>query len=128
MQQIYEATAYGRREPSNMSPQWPTTDGVTKRERFSAGWTGAVAVGLFVYIALAIVLILVDGRAWPWLDVFNLYSDSIASIGVAILTGAAARGSADPGARRTWWLLTAALATYSTGNLCLLYTSPSPRD
>ena len=90
---------------------------MTKRERFSSGWTGAVAVGLFVYIALAIALILVDGRAWPWLDVFNLYSDSVASICVAVLTGAAARGSADPAARRTWWLLTAALATYSTGNL-----------
>ena len=82
---------------------------MTKRERFSAGWTGAVAVGLFVYIALAIALILVDGARWPWLDVFNLYSDSVASICVAILTGAAARGSADPAARRTWWLLTAAL-------------------
>ena len=91
-----------------MSPQWPTSDGVTKRDRFSSGWTGAVAVGLIVYIALAIALILVDGRAWPWLDVFNLYSDSVASIGVAVLTGAAARGSAEPAARRTWWLLTAA--------------------
>ena len=100
-----------------MSPQWPTSDVVTKRDRFSSGWTGAVAVGLIVYIALAIALILVDGRAWPWLELFNLYSDSVASIGVAVLTGAAARGSAEPAARRTWWLLTAALATYSTGNL-----------
>ena len=48
-----------------MSPQWPTSDGMTKRERFSSGWTGAVAVGLIVYIALAIALMLVDGRAWP---------------------------------------------------------------
>ena len=100
-----------------MSPQWPTSDGVAQRDRFSSGWTGAVAVGLIVYIAAAIALILVDGRAWPWLDVFNLYSDSVASIGVAVLTGAAARGSAEPAARRTWWLLTAALAIYSTGNL-----------
>ena len=90
---------------------------MTKCERFGAGWTGAVAVGLFVYIAIAIALILIDGLSSPWLDVFNLYSDSAASICVAILTGAAAHGSADPGPRRTWWLLTAALATYSTGNL-----------
>jgi diguanylate cyclase (GGDEF)-like protein/PAS domain S-box-containing protein len=100
-----------------MSPGRPLSDGVTKRERFSAGWTGAVSVGLFVYVAIAIALILIDGRAWPWLEVFNLYSDSAASVCVAILTGAAARGSADPAARRTWWLLTAALTAYSTGNL-----------
>ena len=36
---------------------------------------------------------------------------------MAVLTGAAARGSADPAARRTWWLLTAALGVYSIGNL-----------
>jgi diguanylate cyclase (GGDEF)-like protein/PAS domain S-box-containing protein len=90
---------------------------MTRRERFSSGWTGAVAVALFAYVALAILLILVDGSRWPPLDVFNLYSDSLASIGVAILAGAAARGSSDPAARRTWWLLTAALCVYTAGNL-----------
>ena len=39
-----------------MSPGRPLSDGVTKRERFSAGWTGAVSVGLFVYVAIAIAL------------------------------------------------------------------------
>ena len=92
-------------------------DGLKKRERFGSGWTGAVAVGLFVYIAIAIALILVDASNRPWLDVFNLYSDSLASITVAVLTGAAARGSSEPAARRTWWLLTAALGAYSIGNL-----------
>jgi len=100
-----------------MSPGPPTTDGLTKRERFSSGWTGAVCVALFAYIAAAMLLILVDGSRWPVLDVFNLYSDSIASIGVAILSGAAARGSSEPASRRTWWLLTAALGAYSAGNL-----------
>ncbi len=90
---------------------------MSKRERFSAGWSGAVAVALFAYIAVAILLILVDGSRWPILDTFNLYSDSVASIGVAILAGAAARGSSDPAARRTWWLLTAALCVYTVGNL-----------
>ena len=100
-----------------MSPGRQTSDGIARHERFSSGWAGAVCVSLFAYIAVAILLILVDGNRWPAIDVFNLYSDSLASIGVAILAGAAARGSADPAARRTWWLLTAALSVYSVGNL-----------
>ena len=91
---------------------------MTTRERFSSGWTGAVAVALFAYIAVAIAA---DPRRRQavagCLDVFNLYSDSLASIGVTILAAAAARGSSDPAARRTWWLLTAALCVYSVGNL-----------
>jgi diguanylate cyclase (GGDEF)-like protein/PAS domain S-box-containing protein len=90
---------------------------MTRRERFSLSWIGAGSVALFGYIAVAILLILVDGSRWPALEVFNLYSDSLASIGVAILAGAAARGSSDPAARRTWWLLTAALSVYTAGNL-----------
>ncbi|HET9695031.1 MAG TPA: EAL domain-containing protein [Steroidobacteraceae bacterium] len=93
------------------------SDGTTRREPFSSGWTGAVAMALFAYLALAILLILVDGQFGPALDVFNLYSDSVASVAVAVLAAAAARGSLDPAARRTWWLLTAALAAYSVGNL-----------
>jgi diguanylate cyclase (GGDEF)-like protein/PAS domain S-box-containing protein len=100
-----------------MSPGRPPTDGVTTRERFSSGWTGAVCVGLFGYIAIAMLLILADGSRWPLLDVFNLYSDSLASIVVCILASAAARGSSEPAARRTWWLLTAALTSYTVGNL-----------
>jgi diguanylate cyclase (GGDEF)-like protein/PAS domain S-box-containing protein len=91
--------------------------GMTRRELFSSGWTGAVTVALFAFIAIAILLILVDGSRWPALDVFNLYSDSIASIGVSVLSAAAARGSSDAAARRTWWLLTAAMSAYSIGNL-----------
>jgi len=90
---------------------------MTRRERFGSGWTGTVSVALFAYIAVAILLNLIDGSGSPALDVFNLYSDSPASIGVTILAGAAARGSPDPAARRTWWLLTAALGVYSVGNL-----------
>jgi hypothetical protein len=58
---------------------------MSKRERFNAGWSGAVSIALFAYIAVAILLILVDGKGWPALDTFNLYSDSVASVGVAIL-------------------------------------------
>jgi diguanylate cyclase (GGDEF)-like protein/PAS domain S-box-containing protein len=100
-----------------MSPGSQTSEGTTRHERFSSGWTGAVSVALFAYIAVAILLNLIDGSGWPALEAFNLYSDSPASIGVTILAGAAALGSSDPAARRTWWLLTAALGVYSAGNL-----------
>jgi diguanylate cyclase (GGDEF)-like protein/PAS domain S-box-containing protein len=100
-----------------MSLERQTSDGTAGPQRFSSGWTGALAVALFAYIMVAILLNLFDGSGSRALEVFNLYSDSPASIGVAILAGAAARGSPDPAARRAWWLLTAALAAYSAGNL-----------
>jgi diguanylate cyclase (GGDEF)-like protein/PAS domain S-box-containing protein len=90
---------------------------MTKRERFRSGWTGGVAVGLFAYIALAIALILVDSQQQPFFDLINLYSDTVASIVVTVLTGAAARAATDPASRRTWSLLAAAMFAYSTGNL-----------
>ncbi len=74
-------------------------------------------MALFAYVAVAILLNLADGSGLPAIDIFNLYSDSVASIGVTILAAAAARGSSDLAARRTWWLLTAALGAYSVGNL-----------
>ena len=89
---------------------------MTKRERFSTGWTGGVAVGLFVYIAMAITLLLVDTAGRPLLELFNLYSDTIASFIVAVLTSAAAKAATDPAARRTWSLLAAAMVAYSVGN------------
>ncbi|HEX5650232.1 MAG TPA: EAL domain-containing protein [Steroidobacteraceae bacterium] len=89
----------------------------TTREPFSGGWTGIVVLALFAYVALAIALILVDGQGGGALEVFNLYSDSVASVTVAVLAAAAARGSLHAATRRTWWQLTAALAAYSVGNL-----------
>jgi diguanylate cyclase (GGDEF)-like protein/PAS domain S-box-containing protein len=91
--------------------------GRKKREPFAAGWTGRVTLGLFAYILAAILLTFVDGEGSRTFEILNLYSDSPASILAAILAGAAARGSSDPAARRTWWLLTAALGCYSVGNL-----------
>ena len=90
---------------------------MTKRERFRSGWTGGVAVGLFIYIAVAIAAILVDSRQGPLVELFNLYSDTVASIVVTVLTAAAARAATDTAARRTWSLLAAAMFAYSAGNL-----------
>ena len=105
------------RAARTMSPGLQMTDGTSRREAFHSGWTGAVTLALFAYVAVAILLILLDGRGGRALELFNLYSDSLASIGVAVLAAAAARGSKDPAARRTWWFLTLALPVYSVGNL-----------
>ncbi len=87
------------------------------REPFGADWTGRVAVSLLAFVVVAILLMLLDRGQSRGLELFNLYSDSVASIGCALLAAAAALGSPDPAGRRTWWLLTAALVSYSTGNL-----------
>ena len=42
-----------------MGPGPDTSDGVSRREPFGAGWTGALTVGLLVYILFAIVMIFV---------------------------------------------------------------------
>ena len=100
-----------------MLPGRENSEGKSHREPFGARWTGALAVGLFFYIVVAIGLIFVDGDGGPFFDIFNLYSDSPASIAVAILAAIAARKATDPAVRRTWQFLAAATAVYSIGNL-----------
>jgi diguanylate cyclase (GGDEF)-like protein/PAS domain S-box-containing protein len=100
-----------------MSPEGQTSDGTTTREQSGPRWTGVLSVAIYVYVAVAILLNLVPDGGWRALDIFNLYSDSLASIAVTVMAAAAARGSPDPAARRTWWLFTAALCAYSAGNL-----------
>jgi len=107
----------GERAPGKMSPGPQTNEGGKKRERLTSGWTGAVAVALFAYVVVSILLTFVDQDGSRVLRIINLYSDSPASIVAAILAGAAARGSSDPAARRTWWLLTASLGSYGMGNV-----------
>ena len=117
MYRVQKKLRRAERAAESMSPGPPTRAGTTKRERFLSGWTGTVAVALFAYVVVAVLLTFVDEQGSRLLEIANLYSDSPASIVAAILAGAAARGSADPAARRTWWLLTAALGCYSTGNV-----------
>jgi diguanylate cyclase (GGDEF)-like protein/PAS domain S-box-containing protein len=95
----------------------PQNDDDKKRESFASGWTGAATVALFVYVAIAILLTFVDSQGSRVLELVNLFSDSPPSIVATILAGAAAFGSTDPAARRTWWLLAAALGCYTVGNL-----------
>jgi len=100
-----------------MSPGRDAKPEMTTPASRDSRWTRAVCSALFAYIAIAILMILLDGRGGRVLEVFNLYSDSVASVAVSILAAAAAYRAGDPAARRTWWLLTGALAAYSAGNL-----------
>ncbi len=87
------------------------------RKAFGAGWTGVLAVSLFLYIVAAILLIYVDGDGGPFFEIFNLYSDSVASIVATILAFVAARNAERKDARQTWWYLAAATGIYTIGNL-----------
>ena len=100
-----------------MGPGPDTSDGVSRREPFGAGWTGALATGLLVYILFAIVMIFVGRTDGPVFEVFSLYCDAPACIAAVILAAVAARRATSPAVRRTWWYLTAAIAVYTLGNL-----------
>ena len=100
-----------------MSSRREKNDGANQREPFGQGWAGGVTCALFAFVAVAIVANLAETREGSAHAIFNLYSDSIASIVVSVLAIAAARGSSDLAARRTWWLLAAALCSYTAGNL-----------
>ena len=113
----WEGRAARVRTSNTMSSGPSICQDSARREPFRSGWTGALAIALFAYVPASMVLLLGADNGWHALDVFNLYSDSLASVAVAVLAWAAARRSADPAARRTWWPLTAALACYSVGNL-----------
>lgn len=82
-----------------------------------AGWTGALAIGLGIYVLGAVLVTAVapdDGRA---LHIFSLYSDSAASIAAFLLALGAAYNPKAAAVRRTWWLLAAALGVYYIGNV-----------
>ena len=75
-----------------MSTGAQLTDGRHRRERFGSGWTGVVAVALFVYTVAAILVTFVDAAGSRFLEVLHLYSDAPPSIIATLLAGAAAKG------------------------------------
>ncbi|HTL49373.1 MAG TPA: hypothetical protein VL219_01840, partial [Steroidobacteraceae bacterium] len=91
------------------------------RVGFADGWTGAVAIGVIVYVAAAIYVTLAGFPHSPALDFYTLVSDQPAAIAAALLAIVAARKAANPDARRTWRFLAAALVTYNLGNLVDAY-------
>jgi diguanylate cyclase (GGDEF)-like protein/PAS domain S-box-containing protein len=100
-----------------MSPIREHSEATTAREPFVARWTGAFAVGLFIYIPITLLLTFSEGTGGPAFEVFKLYSDFPASLGSAILAAAAAWKSAEPAVRRTWTFLATAIGVYTVGNL-----------
>ncbi|MGH8249280.1 MAG: putative bifunctional diguanylate cyclase/phosphodiesterase [Steroidobacteraceae bacterium] len=100
-----------------MSPGPETTDGTSEREPFGAGWTGALALGIFLYIPITLLLTFADGTGGQLFEIFKLYSDAPASIGAALLAAVAAIKAEDPAVKRTWQWLAAATGVYTVGNL-----------
>ena len=100
-----------------MSPVPDNLDARAEREPFVAGWTGALAVGLFIYIPITLLLTFADGSTGPAFEVFKLFSDFPASVGSALLASVAAWRAAEPAVKRTWSFLAATMWVYTTGNL-----------
>jgi diguanylate cyclase (GGDEF)-like protein/PAS domain S-box-containing protein len=87
------------------------------RVGFGDGWTGAVAIGVMVYVAAAIYITVAGFEPSTALDFYLLLSDVPASFAAALLSIVAARSAHQPAARRTWKFLSAAIVTYIIGNL-----------
>ena len=117
MEVVYQEPRRRSEAPEYMLQGPHQNAGKNRGEPFISGWTGRITVALFVYTVAAILLTFVDGEDSRAFEILNLYSDSPASILAVILAAAAARGSSDPAAKRTWQLFTGALACYTVGNL-----------
>ncbi len=91
------------------------------RVGFADGWTGAVAIGVIVYVAAAIFVTVAGFPPSPGLDFYLLLSDWPCSMAAALLAIVAARKTSQPAARRTWQFLAAALVVYNAGNLIDFY-------
>jgi diguanylate cyclase (GGDEF)-like protein/PAS domain S-box-containing protein len=100
-----------------MSPVPEHKAAASEREPFAARWTGALAVGLFIYIPLTLLLTFAEGTGGEAFEVFKLYSDFPASLGSAVLATVAAWKAAEPAVKRTWTFLAASISVYTVGNL-----------
>jgi diguanylate cyclase (GGDEF)-like protein/PAS domain S-box-containing protein len=105
------------------------------RVGFADGWTGAVAIGVIVYVVAAILVIMSDLPPSPALNFFRLVTDQPAAITTTLLAIVAARTTQQPAARRTWKFLAAAIATYNLAILVEAFLTtagltpyPSPAD
>ncbi len=87
------------------------------RVGFADGWTGAVAIGVILYVAVAIWVTMASLPPSAALDFYRLVSDQPAAIAATLLAIVAARVTHQPAARKTWQYLAAAIVTYNLGNL-----------
>jgi diguanylate cyclase (GGDEF)-like protein/PAS domain S-box-containing protein len=100
-----------------MSPTGHVPEASREREPFVARWTGALAAGLFIYIAITLLLTFAEGTGGAAFEIFKLFSDFPASFGSALLAAVAARHAHDTAVKRTWTFLAAAIGVYTVGNL-----------
>src|SRR5688572_4168019 len=101
-----------------MPPAGNSAEASPEREPFLARWTGVLAIGLFIYIPVTLLLTFaVDGKGGQAFEIFKLYSDFPASLGSAVLAIVASRRAADATVRRAWAFLGAAVSVYTVGNL-----------
>jgi hypothetical protein len=99
-----------------MSPPLESQEAAPEREPFVARWTGALAVGLFIYIPITLLLTFSEGTGGEAFEVFKLFSDFPASLGSAVLATVAALKASDPAVKRTWTFLAASIGVYTVGN------------
>ena len=64
-----------------MPPGTDTSDGASRGEPFRAGWTGALAIGLLIYIVVAIVAIFAAPTGGWAFEVFSLYDIDQSKVG-----------------------------------------------
>ncbi|MGH8196586.1 MAG: putative bifunctional diguanylate cyclase/phosphodiesterase [Steroidobacteraceae bacterium] len=100
-----------------MSPARKISESSRGREPFFARWTGALAACLFVYIPFALLWTVIGDSNSRVFEIFQLYSDSPASIAATVLAAMAVWKAAEPAVRRIWTYLTAAIGVYTIGNL-----------
>jgi diguanylate cyclase (GGDEF)-like protein/PAS domain S-box-containing protein len=87
------------------------------RVGFADGWTGALTIGVIVYVAVAIYFTVADFEPNSGLYFYLIVADQPASIATALLAIVAARRTRQAAARRTWVFLAAALVTYNIANM-----------
>ncbi len=94
-----------------------TSEPMPQREPFAAGWTGALALGLLIYVPITILLTSTQGLGGPVYDIFKLYSDFPMGLGATVLATVAALRAHETAARRTWAFLAASIGVYTFGGL-----------
>ena len=94
----------------------------------SAHWTGRVAAGLVLWVLVAIAWLQLGFGGDEVVGTVGLWADAPAGVVTVLLAWAAWRSVVDPVLRRTWALLTLALAMMSLGGLISIWFALTGRD
>ncbi|MBP6513911.1 MAG: diguanylate cyclase [Steroidobacteraceae bacterium] len=94
----------------------------------SGHWTGRVAAGLVLWVLVAIAWLQLGFGGDEVVGTVGLWADAPAGVVTVLLAWAAWRSVVDPVLRRTWALLTLALAMMSLGGLISIWFALTGRD